>query len=136
MDVELIVAVFAPLLAAAVFRVPRHTLVLAKEAEVLSHLAPQSPAHQRLEAHVEKLVEREIEANNNWLTQTESLQGIFVAAYGLLLLLAGLDLGGWWILLAIVGGLLVASPSVVAGIRIAPHVGAAARWFKERRQAI
>ena len=107
MDSGLIVAIVVPLLAALVFQVPRRTLLLAKETEILSRLDPESDAHLRLNAHVEDLVEREIESNKNWLWITSSLEYGFFATYGLLLLLVGLDLGGWWLIAVALGALLL-----------------------------
>lgn len=132
MTAELIVAIVVPLLAALIFQVPRRTQLLVKESEILSRLDPESAAHRQLDAHVKDLVEREIEANLTWLRGTALLQGLFVAAYGLFLLLVGLEAGGWWLIAAAMGFLLLLLLAIAAVARLLPRDSA----FNRRLRAL
>lgn len=96
---EVAVALVVPLVVAIFFRVPRRTLLLEKEAQILERLPEGSEARTKLEAHVAELVHDEIEANKDWKHWGEAFSFFWSAAYGLFLVQLARNGGGfWWIL--------------------------------------
>ena len=135
MDTELTAALVLPLLAALLFRVPRRTLLLAKETEVLERLTPRSSAHRRLKTHIEDLVEREIDANENWLLFTGIIQWLFFFSYALMLVLVGFNLGGAWLILAAIGIAIMALMVAGTVARLLPDDNPLKRWLRAKFRA-
>lgn len=109
-----LIAVAVPLVLAWIYRLPRRTLRLAKEVEILAGLEPGTEAHAKFAAHVERLVAREIDDNETafQLYDLYTWTGLCAYAVGLLMvgrhLIAGRHLGGaGWVLFAFAIALLI-----------------------------
>ena len=131
---EAAVALVVPLVVAIFFRVPRRTLLLEKEVQILEKLPMDSDAHRKLEAHVAGLVDDEIDANKDWKFWTGALWFSASLAYGLFLVALARSGGGfWWILGGLGLLLLVALLFFAARVAWAVVLVPSWKWFSTTR---
>lgn len=134
---EAAVALVVPLIVAIFFRVPRRTLLLEKEVQILEKLPMDSNSRSKLESHISDLVDQEIDLNRSWKAYTAFASGVLSASYGAFLILMGFSAGGFWWIGAVVGAAIEISLAVVLVI-IAKHAVERAwirvlRWRARRR---
>jgi len=124
-----IVVAVVPMVLAWFYRLPRRTLRLAKEVEILAQLDPKSKAHKALSDHVDTLVTREIDGNENALQAYDFMTFVATATYAAFLVMVGQEVGGWgWLLVTL--GIALGGTLAVLVVRLSTHL--VAKWWKGR----